>query len=338
VLKRLEWFAKNALATVLAVLLWRPGRRARARRTLGSRPRGRVLLVRPDNRVGEALLLTPLVDALARLGFAVHVLVHAKVRRVLEGHPSVTQLWSDGPRLPLLRALRAERFEVVVDCGNWAVSSVTAAVLARLAGPHAVVLGPAHAPAGWLMDVAVEPRTDTRNEGLQRAHLASALVGELPGATLTFRPTPVTTQAPGTRYAVINPGGRLGYRRVEPALFAVAARVALERGVTPVVTWGPGEETLADEVCALEPRAVRAPPTSLDQLASLMRGATFAVCNNTGPMHLSVACGCRTLGLFLHMDVERWGHPAAPHVMLDLTPVPEAARAAAVEAALRAWT
>ncbi len=336
-LKRLEWFAKNALAIVLAVLLWRPGRRTRARRALGSGLRGRVLLVRPDNRVGEALLLTPVLDALAAQGFAVHALVHAKVRRVLEGHPRVTKLWSDGPRLPLLRALRAERFEVVIDCGNWAVSSVTAAVLARLAGPHAVVLGPSHLPAGWLMDVAVAPRSDTRNEGLQRAHLASALVGELERASLSFRATPASTQAPAAPYAVINPGGRLGYRRVDPTLFAVAARVALERGVTPLVTWGPGEEALADEVCALEPRAMRAPPTSLDQLASLMRGATFAVCNNTGPMHLSVACGCRTLALFLHMDVERWGHPSAPHVMLDLTPVPEAGRATAVESAVRAF-
>jgi ADP-heptose:LPS heptosyltransferase len=338
VLKRLEWFAKNVLAAALSVLLWRPGRAHRARRLLTSGRRGKVLLVRPDNRVGEALLMTPLLEALTERGFEVHALVHGKVRRVLEGHPSRARLWSDGPRLPLLRDLRAQRFEVVVDCGNWAVSSVTAAVLSRLAGPHAAVLGPSHRPAGWLMDVAVEPRTDTRNEALQRAHLASGLVGELAQATLSFRATPATTQAPAGRYAVINPGGRLGYRRVAPALFAAAARVALEQGVTPLVTWGPGEEPLADEVCALEPRAVRAPPTTLDELASLMRGAAFAVCNNTGPMHLSVACGCRTLALFLHMDVERWGHPAAAHVMLDLTPLPDAGRTAAVEAAVRTFT
>ena len=61
--------------------------------------------------------------------------------------------------------------------------------------------------------------------------------------------------------------------------------------------------------CAACPGAVRAPPTSLDQLAALMRGARVTVCNNTGPMHLAVAVGCPTLALFLHMEVERWGHP-----------------------------
>jgi ADP-heptose:LPS heptosyltransferase len=86
-----------------------------------------------------------------------------------------------------------------------------------------------------------------------------------------------------------------------------------------VVTWGPGEEALVDAVLAACPGAVRAPPTTLDQLASLMRGAKVTVCNNTGPMHLSVAVGCPTLALFLHMEVERWGHPYAPHQMLDLT-------------------
>jgi ADP-heptose:LPS heptosyltransferase len=36
-------------------------------------------------------------------------------------------------------------------------------------------------------------------------------------------------------------------------------------------------------------------------------------------MHLSVAVGTKTIGLFLHMPVERWGH-GPPHLMVDLTP------------------
>ena len=94
-----------------------------------------------------------------------------------------------------------------------------------------------------------------------------------------------------------------------------------------VVTWGPGEEPLVDAVLARCPGAVRAPATTIDQLAALMRGAVVTVCNNTGPMHLSVAVGCPTLGLFLFMEVARWGHDFAPHRMLDLTGVVEPGRA-----------
>lgn len=331
VVKRLEWLAKNLFAVMMAALCWRPGRRARA----GQRLQGgkkRVLLVRIDNRVGEALLTTPLVDLLFGAGHEVQVLTHPKVRRVLEGHPHVAKLWDYRPRREVLAALRAERFDVVINCGNWDLESVTSAVVARLAGGPSVVLGPANFPSGWLMDVAVGARAHTRSEAAQRTHLASPLVASTAPVRLSFRPTaPFQVVAPP--YAVVNPGGRLGYRRVVPERFADAARALLERGVTPVVTWGPGEEALADAVCAACPGAVRAPPTSLDQLAALMRGAQVTVCNNTGPMHLAAAVGCPTLALFLHMEVDRWGYPYAPHTMLDLTGVADPS--AAVREAVR---
>jgi len=322
--KRLEWLAKNALAVLVAVLCWRPGRAARARRLLPTLRAGRVLLVRVDNRVGEALLTTPVIDALAARGFTVEVLVHPRVRRVLEGHPRLSRLWTFEKNLKTLRALRAQAFDVVVNCGNWELESVTTAIVARLAGPRSIVLGPANFPSGLLMDVPVQALAGTSSEALQRTHLVAALTGEVPVAKLSFRPVPPSTLAPPGAYCVVNPGGRLGYRRVPAAVFALAARLALAHGLTPVVTWGPGEEALADEVLAGAPGALRAPPTDLDQLAALMRGARVTICNNTGPMHLSVAVGSPTIAFFFRMEPERWGHAFAPHQMLELTPTLEA--------------
>lgn len=315
-MKRLEWLAKILFAMSMAALCWRPGRRARALTRLQGQKR--VLLVRVDNRVGEALLTTPLVELLSAEGHEVHVLTHPKVRRVLEGHPRVTKLWDYRPTFAVLSALRAERFDVVMNCGNWDLESVTSAVVARLAGGPSVVLGPANFPSGWLMDVPVAALAGTRSEAGQRAHLASPLTKSTAPVRMSFRSTSPFEVVPRP-YAVVNPGGRLGYRRVAAERFSDAARALLARGVTPVVTWGPGEEALVDSVVAGCPGAVRAPPTSLDQLASLMRGAEVTVCNNTGPMHLAVAVGCPTLALFLHMEVERWGHAYAPHQMVDLT-------------------
>lgn len=321
VVKRLEWLTKISLAAVIAALCWRPGRRKRAIFKLKKGLlRQRVLLVRLDNRVGEALLTTPLVDLLAQNGHEVHVLAHSKMCRLLAGHPHIARLWEYRPRLAVFSALRAERFDVVINCGNWSLVSVTHALVARLMGPQSVVLGPANFPSGWLMDYPVAPRTDTRQEAAQRAHLASPLISTAVLPPLSFRPTAPFQVVPPP-YAVVNPGGRLDYRRVPPERFADAAQALLERGVTPVVTWGPGEEALVDDVCARCPGAVRAPKTTLDELAALMRGAQLTVCNNTGPMHLAVAVGCPTLALFLSMEVDRWGHPYSPHHMLDLTSV-----------------
>jgi len=337
--KRVELWAKLTLALVASALLWRPGRRRPPGSTLPT-PR-KILLVRPDNRVGEALLTTPLLQTLKALPSPapqVHVLVHAKVARALAGHPSADailafdrrRLWL-GPLAPGIRALRRERYDTVVDCANWDAPSVTSALISRLVGPKAVVIGPQVRPVSLLHSVSVPARPDTRREATQRAHLLAPLVPGPIVETLSFREpnisegfrTYLQREASGP-CAVVNPGGRLGWRRIPPEAFAAAARALLAAGRVPIVTWGPGEEALAQSVVQGAPGARMAPPTNLDELAALMRAAGLTVTNNTGPMHLSVAVGAPTLGLFLRIDMERWGHPYPPHRMVDLTPAVDA--------------
>lgn len=333
--KRLELWAKLALALVASALLWRPGRRRKPGTPLPS-PR-RILLVRLDNRVGEALLTTPLLSTLkaAPLPPEVHVLVHSKVARVLAGHPEADRiipfdrrlLWL-GPLAPGIRALRSEHYDVVVDCSNWSTPSVTSALISRLVGPRAIVIGPHQWPVRYLHSLSVPAREDTSREVLQRVHLLSPLVPGAPHQGMSFRPPQVSDSfrswldaGASSPRAVVNPGGRLGWRRIPPEAFAAAARALIASGRTPIVTWGPGEEELARSVVASAPGSQLAPPTNIDELADLMRSAGLTVCNNTGPMHLSVAVGAPTLGLFFRMDMARWGHPLPPHRMVDLTPV-----------------
>jgi len=315
---------------LLALLMWRPFRTRLVGLLSTAR---RVLLVRIDNRVGEALLTSPLVGALAGR-FEVELVVHPRCVRVLEGLPGVAAihpferrwLWL-GPLSPGVRSLRARsRGAVVVSCASWNQHSGTAAVVARLIAPRACTVGPSVLPAAALMDVVVPARADAGSEHLQRLHLLSPLLGEVPRAPLAFR-TPRLAEGspvPGAQvrepFVVVNPGGRLDERRVSPGVFSALCRQALELGRKVLVTWGPGEERLAGAVAALAPGAVLAPPTSLDELAWLMRRAQVVICNNTGPMHLAVAVGAPTLALFYRMPVERWGHDWPPHRMVDLTP------------------
>ncbi len=337
--KRLELWAKLALALVASALLWRPGRRRPPGATVP--PPRKVLLVRPDNRVGEALLTTPLLRTLKALpppAPEVHILVHAKVARALAGHPDADavlafdrrRLWL-GPLAPGIRALRRQRYEVVVDCANWDAPSVTSALISRLMGPQATVIGPQVWPVSLLHSLSVPARPGTRREATQRAHLLTPLAGGHIIESLSFREPNLRAsfleylrqEARGS-CAVVNPGGRLGWRRIPPEAFAAAARALLSAGRVPIITWGPGEEALAQAVVQGAPGSRLAPPTNLDELAALMRAAGLTVTNNTGPMHLSVAVGAPTLGLFLRIDMERWGHPYAPHRMVDLTPVVDA--------------
>ncbi len=82
--------------------------------------------------------------------------------------------------------------------------------------------------------------------------------------------------------------------------------------------WGPGEEAIAREVCAGSAgAALLAPPTDLDALAAHLRAAALAVTNDTGPMHLAVACGVPALAIFLAPDAARWGHPGPRFAGVD---------------------
>jgi heptosyltransferase III len=333
-LKRLEGWAKRALALLAAALFHRPGRRSRAPARLASARR--VLLVRVDDRVGEALLLTPLLSALkARVpALQVDALVHERCARVLQAHPLLDGLWTLhrralflGPLAPGIRALGAHGpWDVVVDCGNWEVPSVTSALVARMVAAHGVLVGPDVWPTRLLDDVSVRKLPSTTSEVAQRLHLLSPLLGEVPTEKLSFRTPrvpaalgPLLSEVRASPHAVVLPGGRLGWRRIPPEVFAAAARALLASGRRPVVAWGPGEEALARTVVDRAPGSVLAPATDLDALAALLEAAGCTVCNNSGPLHLSVAVGAPTLGLFLKMDPARWGYGAAPHRMLDLT-------------------
>lgn len=279
--------------------------------------------------------MTPLFTALGRLSPRpmVEVLVHPRVARVLDGHPAIDRLltfdrrlaWL-GPLAPGVRALRGEGFEVVVSCANWLAPSLTQSLVCRLIGARGVVIGPAAWPAGLLADVAVAPLLGTQHEVAQRQHLLSPLGVDERVDPLSFRPLNPSPSLGGllarcrsAPHAVLNPGGRLSSRRAPPEAFAEAARALLANGRTPIVAWGPGEEELARSVISSVPGALLAPPTGMDDLAALMQAAGLTVCNNTGPMHLSVAVGAPTMGLFVQMPMERWGHHAPPHRMVDLT-------------------
>jgi len=333
-LKRLEGWAKRALALLAAVLFYRPRRASLAKQRLASVRR--VLLVRIDDRVGEALLLTPLLSALKawKPGVRVHALVHARCLRVLEGHPALDGLLALdrralvlGPLSPGIRAVRRKGpWDVVVDCGNWQVPSITSSLVARLVAGPAALLGPAVWPTRLLRDVPVPPRDDATSEVAQRLHLLSPFLGTPTAGGPSFRTPrvqeslrPLLAQVRDRPTAIVLPGGRLGWRRIPPDVFAAAARALAASGRRPVVAWGPGEEPLAQAVVKAAPGSILAPPTDLDGLAALFAAAGCTICNNSGPLHLSVAVGAPTLGLFLKMDPARWGYSFAPHRMLDLT-------------------
>jgi ADP-heptose:LPS heptosyltransferase len=172
-------------------------------------------------------------------------------------------------------------------------------------------------PAGLRRSPRIERNLDlVRALGLPDVPLP---VGDLPlaqaGRSAASRIIEDTCRATA-RFAVINPGASAAqaYKKPPASLLAAAAEGLATRGITPLVVWGPGEESEASSVVdRAGGAAVLAPPTGLQELAALLARATIFVGGDSGPLHLACAVGCPVLALYGATDPVvngPWGVPS----------------------------
>jgi heptosyltransferase I len=110
-------------------------------------------------------------------------------------------------------------------------------------------------------------------------------------------------------YFVLNPGGGWVSKCWPATRYGeLHGKLADRFGWRGVVTFGPGEESLAQEVirAAGDPRPL-ALALSLGPLMALLRRAKFVVSADTGPLHLASALGTPVVGLYGPTDPSRNG-------------------------------
>jgi len=324
------------LVALLAALFGRRPRRV----VLPERPR--ILVVRLDERLGNLLLLSPLLDSLrARFPAAViDLLAQARNRPLLESHPALSTFVPFDKRALLARrgplatpfALRRRRYDLALDAANPTDPSATQAILTRLSGATHTV-GFARGSFGGLFSAPVRPSSDATHEIDMRLELLEALpgtarvrrtrLGPLSQPAVDGAVARYLVELGEARLVILNVGARLADKRLDAATYGELARLCAGRSGTLVcVTYGPDERKLATQlatqVCGEPAARVRlAPPTSLLELAALMRRASAVVTCDTGPMHLAVALGVPTCGIFVSTSSARYGYHDAPHLALD---------------------
>ena len=114
-------------------------------------------------------------------------------------------------------------------------------------------------------------------------------------------------------FAVINPGAAWPNKRWPAERYgSLATSIRNRVGLTPVVLWGPGEESLAQAVVAASAgTAVLAPPTTIRDIVAVARAADLFIAGDTGPLHIAMAVGTPTVSLFGPTNPARNG-PFAP--------------------------
>ncbi len=110
-------------------------------------------------------------------------------------------------------------------------------------------------------------------------------------------------------FYVLNPGGGWRSKCWPPGRYGeLHRRLAAQYGWRGIVSFGPGEEGLAQEVVSAA--GITAPiavPLELGPLIALLRRAKFVVSADTGPLHLAAGLGAPTVGLFGPTDPARNG-------------------------------
>jgi ADP-heptose:LPS heptosyltransferase len=117
---------------------------------------------------------------------------------------------------------------------------------------------------------------------------------------------------PVREVAVVHPGAAYPGRRWPPERFAAVARHLAAAGHEVVVTGGPGEVPLAQEVAAgagLGPDAVLAGRTTSLELAAVVAAARVVVSGDTGVAHLATAYRRPSVVLFGPVSPALWGPP-----------------------------
>ena len=97
----------------------------------------------------------------------------------------------------------------------------------------------------------------------------------------------------GTFVVAINPGGGWYTKRWRAKSYAeLGNRLRTEFDASIIITWGPGEEPLAEEIRSLMGgNATLIPKSTLKQLGAILEQCSLMVTNDSGPMHIAAVLG-----------------------------------------------
>ena len=230
-----------------------------------------------------------------------------------------------------LRRLRASAFDIALDFQGLLKS----ASIARLSGARRVFgysRPGLREPASALLlskTIAVPKQTHVIQKSLLL--LEGALGVPVPEEFLFPIATTASDEAEaqeaaataGGKYAILNPGGGWPTKLWSVDRFGKLADLLWSNyEISSLITYGPGEEALAEAVRqSSESGKARPVSLSLKGFYSLARGAKVYVGGDTGPTHIAVAAGTPIVGLFGPTEWWRNGSPRSEDICVERTDI-----------------
>ncbi|MDZ7269753.1 MAG: glycosyltransferase family 9 protein [candidate division KSB1 bacterium] len=285
--------------------------------------------------LGDVLLTTPVVRRLREVFPAAEIvyLTEAAYAPLLAHNPHLDEVLAFAPQAPLTaqahfyRSLRRRRFDLVIDLfGN----------------PRTALLS-------WITGAPVRVGGDFRGRGKLYSHRVPPPNGDPDAITFHLRSLEILGIAPGDRRTEVflvpeerlwaqsflamqaidparplvgmHPGASWPNKRWPASHFAEVAQALLQAEVQVILTQGPQEGPIVTAVKQQAPGVKVLPVLSLRETAAVLARCSAFVSNDCGILHLAVAVGTPTVGLFGPSQKEIWFPYAATHghLALDFT-------------------
>ncbi|HEX4263698.1 MAG TPA: glycosyltransferase family 9 protein [Verrucomicrobiae bacterium] len=272
--------------------------------------------------LGDAIVVVPSLEAIRKHfpDCELHMLVPESSAPLFRHHPGLAKVWAL-PRVrgrariketwPILRAVRAERFDRSVDfCGNdrGAIMSLMSGARMRLG----VIQGGGFFGRRFCYTQTIPAASQDLHEALRLADILSVWDIPTPALKLSLFTDP-SLQAFARRLlperSVICHTGAAQSKKEWPITHWVTFhRLASAAGYNPVFSRGIGkrEEAAMEQLKTLAPEAKILSPLKLAEFIAVLKEAHAVVSNDTGPMHFAAALGVPMVALFGPTSVTKW--------------------------------
>lgn len=309
----------------------------------------RALVICRDN-IGDTLLTTPLINALAKDGYQVDVLANSYNAGVLARNddigsvfiyqklhhraPGESRLGIVLRRLQIMWRIRRTRYDIALLAkSRWDARFLS---WGRLSGaPRIVALGDSPHPA--ITDL-VNPAPENREHLVQRFHRMLGPLGiSSPPGPLVLHADKALVSRLVQRYNLAAGGPTVGLqisaRRVlqrwpEANFVALARHLAAAGPCRIILLWSPGsadnpthpgdDELAARIVAACDLTCLTAISThTLDELTAAMQLCDSVITSDGGAMHIAAGLGKKIVALFGDSDPFCWAPWQTPHVLLQ---------------------
>ncbi len=324
--KRLELYGKHKLRKLLGLLL-KPD-------SVGPgdfRPEtiSKILVVRQDSRLGNLVLMTPLLSGL-KAGFpgaVIDVLISEGFEEVLEHNPNVdgiivfekkkarTNPWS---YIGLIKRLKKNRYDCAVDVSDGNHFSLNNILLTSLSGAR-YRLGYDRDDARSFLNLLIPVQRAGTHMAEAMIDLARKLSPDIPDFPMKYYVSDEDRNfavewlgkhdiCKQDSFTVIHPGGK-GKKRWDARNFSgLIDALDGETGESIVLVGGPADQSVIDSIQELSQASFSVlSEVRVGQMAAVIERCSLFISGDTGPMHVSAALERPTVGIFVASDFSVYG-------------------------------